>query len=96
MIFDLYFLLDEAREVINILIYRCFDFDRAKKRGINLMPLFFALSKLQIILVKYDSDAETNIMVERSVQANRIVIDLHGTEINFVIDFDVQSAAERH
>ncbi len=52
-------------------------------------PPFFYLS-----LFENKPDAEADVVIERTARINRVVINLQGAEINPVIDFDVETAAE--
>lgn len=56
---------------------------RPNKKGAteSVTPFFFSDG---FDLVENKSDAEADVMVERTVQANRVVINLHGAKINFV------------
>ena len=55
----------------------------------------FPFHRLQSILFENNSDAETDIIINASVGINRIIVNLNGAEINFVVDFNIQSASER-
>src|SRR5688572_22618628 len=44
--------------------------------------------------LEYESNAETNIMSRRSCDANWVVIDLDRTDLNAVIETDIDTAAE--
>jgi len=46
-------------------------------------------------LFENKSDADAEIIIDAAVGINRVVIDLNGAKVDFVVDFYIQTAAER-
>ena len=54
----------------------------------------FSLPSFYLSLFENKPDAEADVIIKRTAGINRVVINLYGTEINSVVDFYVQTAAE--
>ena len=64
------------------------------KKGENLFRLFRVLPFSSHNLFENQSDADADVVVHTARRINRVVIDLDGAKIYFVVDFNVEASAE--